>query len=129
MVDNYDGDERRTDWSDHDNVVILKRDLRYLCRMVKEIREDVKKQSESCACRLQECNKFFVPQKVFYTALAAMMLFMGTVGTVAYNNRTRVVAHEKWSTVAQERLNDRIDGLVIPPVDSFKEPPAINVLQ
>jgi len=110
MPNTYNGPERRE--NDHDAITALRQDVKHLCVMVKEVKDDVKKQQEACTCRMKDCNAFFVSQKVFYTVLAILIAFVGTVGTVAYNNKTRVESHIIWSVEAAKRIDDRFDNLI-----------------
>jgi hypothetical protein len=64
---------------------------------------------------MKDCNAFFVSQKVFYTALVILIAFVGTVGTVTYNNKTRVESHITWSAEAAKRIDEKFDSLIIPP--------------
>jgi len=113
MPNTYDGPERRE--NDHDAITALRQDVRHLCVIMKEIKADVKKQQEVCGCRMKDCNSFFVSQKVFYTALAIVIMFVGTVGTVAYNNKTKVESHLVWAQETCKRIDDKINNLIIPP--------------
>jgi len=113
MPNTYNGPERRE--NDHDAITALRQDVRHLCILVKEVKEDVKKQQEVCGCRMKDCNAFFISQKVFYTALVILIAFVGTVGTVAYNNKTKVESHLVWAAEAAKRIDDRFNNLIIPP--------------
>ena len=120
MPNTYDGPERRE--NDHDAITALRQDVRHLCIIMTEIKADVKKQQEVCGCRMKDCNAFFVSQKVFYTALTLMIMFLGTVGTVAYNTKTRVESHITWSKEAARRIDDRFGNVVpIPPPYSAQD--------
>jgi hypothetical protein len=108
----YNGPERRE--NDHDAITALRQDVRHLCTMVKEVKDDVRKQQEACSCRMKDCNAFFVSQRVFYGALAILIAFVGTVGTVTYNNKTRVESHIQWSVEATKRIDEKFDNLSLP---------------
>ena len=81
--------------SDHDALIKLSIEVNNLCDLVHELREDVKKQTNMCACRFKECTRFFVPNRVFYTALLLVVAGITTLATVAYQNRQDVAVHYK----------------------------------
>jgi hypothetical protein len=87
---------RKSDNQDHDEILSLKASMKYLCTSVKEIKQLQLDQARNCACRFKDCNHFFVPSKVFYTALTIIVLFMGTVGAIAYDAKEdlAVVKHQ-----------------------------------
>jgi len=88
--------DNEDDSRDHDEILSLKAGMRYLCTSVKEIKQLQLDQARNCACRFKDCNSFFVPGKVFYTALTIIVLFMGTVGAIAYDAKEdlAVVKHQ-----------------------------------
>jgi len=105
----YEGPERR---GDHDAIISMRRDMKHICSLVQEMRADIKKQNEICSCRMKDCNAFFVSQKVFYTALIILVAFVGTVGTVTYNNKVRIESHRTWSVAEGQRIDEKLDHLL-----------------
>lgn len=111
--------------SDHDLLIKLSTQINDMCiknehlrrewnEKLKSIDEKMDRQREACASRMHECSKFFVSGKVFYTALAIIVMFLGTVGTVAFQTSAEMQAHKIWSIEAAKRIDDRIDGINLP---------------
>jgi len=105
MEDRREETRRESDKDDHDSLVKLQRDMKYLCGMVKDLKDTVNKQHDICSCRMKDCSRFFVPNRVFYTALSLVVLVLATLGTVAYENQRKV-------SVNMERIQNNTQHIV-----------------
>ena len=97
---------RASDQEDHDSLVELKANMKYLCEAVKDIKAMQKEQAISCACRARDCNRFFVPSKIFYVTIVLLVGFIASVGAVTWDVKEDLAVHK----VHYERMIDSADG-------------------
>ena len=109
--ESYDGPERRASAKDHDEIVKLNTNMKMLCRMLGDLQTDIKEQKAICSCRMKDCNAFFVQSRVFYTALAIIVMILGGLGTVAYETRTELVEHRGVTLERQKQIDHNFDEL------------------
>lgn len=104
---------------DHDLLVELARDMKHLCKVVnehhnevrediKELRKEVDEQQTACACRMKDCQNFFVSSRVFNTILTIAIILIGSVSLVTYQTRQDLAVHQAQLSHAHE------DGLEKP---------------
>jgi hypothetical protein len=102
---------RASDKEDHDTLVVLSTEMKQLCRLVREVRDKQDTQQEICSNKASDCNKFFVPNKVFYTALTIIVLVIGSVGTVAINTEKEITRHISAAKHVKIEMDKRLDQL------------------
>ena len=118
--------ERRRiqDQEDHDKLITMDAKLTTLCTLMRGVQKDMKDrmdildskmdaQHEACACRMRDCNHFFVPNRVFYAILTLGMIVVTSVTGVAIRNKSQLDTHMGYSVEASRSIDNRITYLEV----------------
>lgn len=101
---------RAADKDDHDSLIQVQADMKYLCKAVQEIKNMQMEQTRVCSCRMRDCSNFFVSSRVFNAVLAIAILIIGSVSLVSYQTKQDLAVHQTQLSHRHEDQTNQIDS-------------------